>query len=202
MNYFLLSPQDSRGRDVAVACAPVSAPPYFILMEEMANCLRPPFDLVLKQVSFSKTGSIESDDLSNLKRPWSDYQPNSFAWPLMSLKLRDIIDCHASGEEQYEWLPINIHSEKGDSRTYFVLIFNKPHDVLDLEHSVFHRFLDKPDHLVKPVFSQQKIGRLCVCAHSETLWQIPVGVYVNQEVRDAAKREGLEGLHFERVRVI
>ncbi|WP_201984893.1 imm11 family protein [Hymenobacter rubidus] len=200
MNYFLLSPQDSR--DVAVACAPVSAPPYFTLMEEMANCLKPPFDLMLKQVSFSKTGSVKSDDLSNLKRLWSDYQPNSFAWPLMSQKLRDIIDYYASGEEQYEWLPINIHARKGDSRTYFVLRFNKSHDVLDLEHSVFHRFPDKPANLVKPVFSQQKIGRLCIFACSEVLWQLPTGIYVNYEVRDAAKCEGLEGLHFEKVRVL
>ena len=121
MTHFFLSPRNSRS--VAVACAPDN-PAAYTLIPKLANKNRIPFDLTLKNVSFTNKGIIESDDLSGLKHSWFDYQPNSLAWPIMSERLRDIIDSHASGEELHEWLPVTINSEN-ESRTYFTLRFKE-----------------------------------------------------------------------------
>ncbi|WP_210515569.1 imm11 family protein [Hymenobacter terricola] len=200
MAHFSLSPQDSR--HAAVACAPENILPYFTIMAEIINQNKIPFDLTLKKVSFGKSGSVESPNLSGLKHQWFDYLPNTFAWPVMSERLREIIDYHASGDEQYEWIRVNINSETSGFRRYFMLRFKKQNDVLDLEKSVFHKLINKPKFLVNPAFSQEKIANLCVFGRPDDMfWQIPSGIYVSRQVWEDARRKGLAGLHFENARI-
>ena len=200
MTHFSISPQDSRS--VAIACAPEGISPYFTLMADLMTLDKAPFDLTLKNVSFGKNGSIESNNLSGLKHLWFDYQPNSFAWPIMSERMREVVDSHASGDEHYDWLPVNINSGATGPRTYFMLRFNKGNDVLDTENSVFHKLNHKPDLLVKPAFSKEKIANLCVFGRPDGMfWQIPSGIYVSRQVRKTAQREGFVGLHFENARI-
>jgi hypothetical protein len=160
-----------------------------------------PFDLTLKKVTFGPAGSTESDDLSGLAHVWVDYQPNSLAWPVVSARLREVIDQQASGLEHHEWVPVHVHGRGEASRPYYLLRFQQPNDVLDYEQSTFHRPDDRPALLVKPVFVQEKIAPLCVFAGDPEQWQITSHLFVSQAVRAAAKRAGLVGLHYEPCRV-
>jgi hypothetical protein len=160
-----------------------------------------PFDLTLKKVTFGPTGSIDSDDLSSLAHVWVDYQPNSLAWPVVSARLREVIDQQASGFEHHEWVPVNVHGCGEASRTYYLLRFQNPNDVLDYRKSTFHRPVGKPERLAKPIFVQEKIAPLCVFAGDPQQWQITSHLFVSQAVRAAATRAGLVGLHYEPSRV-
>jgi hypothetical protein len=199
MSHFALFPLNRKS--AAVACAPEETLPSHTLIDSLIGVNSLPFDLTLKDVTFGRNGSKTSDDLSHLKHLWFDYQLNSLAWPVLSAKLRTVIDQQASGREQYEWISVNIHRGEEETRPYYILRFKEQSDVLDMEKSTFLRFSDKPDHLINPTFSQEKIADLCVFTCSSMFWQIGAGLYVSKAIRDCAKREKLVGLHFESIRI-
>jgi hypothetical protein len=204
MTHYLMSPKNSR--QVAVAAFPPHLPlSAYALMspvpEELLTVDEFPFDLTLKKVAFIPKGSVESDDLSGLPRPWADYQPNALAWPLVSARLRAIIDRHASGQERHEWVRVTVRPGTGAGRPYHVLRFREQLDVLHKEASVFWPVAGKPDRLVDPAFAQEKITALSVFPYPSGCWQIPSGLCVSEQVKVAAKREGLMGLNFEDLRI-
>lgn len=204
MPHYLMSPKNSR--QVAVAVFPAYLPlrAYALLdpiPEELLTGDVLPFDLALKKVTFTPKGSVDSDDLSSLQRPWADYQPNSLAWPLVSARLRAIIDRLACGRERHEWVSVTVRPGTEAGRPYYVLRFREQPDVLAKEASLFWPVADKPDRLVKPTFAQEKIAALSVFPYPSERWQIPSGLCVSQQVKEAAQREGLVGLSFEDLRI-
>lgn len=86
--------------------------------------------------------------------PFSDYQANSEACRLCSIKLKTIIDQHKSPQDEIQWLPMIVKDEHGEERDYFILHFPVIYNVIDKENSTF--FGD--NQLIKPVFSLRKIG--------------------------------------------
>ncbi|MBO2010732.1 imm11 family protein [Hymenobacter negativus] len=203
MTHYFLSPKDSR--HVAVAFFPSQLPPSYALLDpvpaEVLTLDALPFDLVLKQVTFSKHGPEDSEDLSGLRHPWADYQPNTLAWPVVSARLRALIDRHACGREGQEWVRVTVRPATGPGRSYYLLRFTYQPDVLNEAASVFHPVANRPALLVKPVFAPEKIAGLSVFGYPSTSWQIPSGLCISREVKEAAKQEGLEGLHFEDLRI-
>jgi hypothetical protein len=199
MSHFALSPLNRKS--AAVACAPEETPPAYTLIDSLIGVNSLPFDLTLKNVTFSRNGSKTSDDLSHLKYLWFDYQLNSLAWPVLSAKLRTVIDQQASGREHYEWISVNIHRGEEETRPYYILRLKEQPDVLDMEKSTFLRFADKPDHLIHPTFSKEKIADLCVFTCPSMDWQISSDLYVSKAIRDCAERERLVGLNFESIRM-
>ena len=198
MTHFYFSPRNSRS--VAIACTPEPIIAY-TLIDSIAGFSHFPTDLKLKNLRFGAKGITESDDLTGLRYIWTDYQPNSLAWPLMSAKMRSIIDSHASGQEQHEWLTVNVYQGATNYREYYLLRFREQVDVLNFDKSYFLRFPDKPAHLCQPVFAQEKIANLCVLAAPSNDWQITSRIYVSKAVRMSAKREGLVGLNFEDIKI-
>jgi hypothetical protein len=204
MTHYFMSPKNSR--QVAVADFPAHLPLYaYALMdpvpEELLTVEELPFDLTLKKVTFTRKGSVHSDDLSSLRHPWADYQPNTLAWPLVTARLRAIIDRHASGLECHEWVRVTVRPGTGAGRPYYILRFQEEQDLLNREASVFWPVADKPDLLLTPAFAQEKIAALSVFPYPSGCWQIPSGLCVSKQVKEAAKREGLVGLHFEDLRI-
>jgi hypothetical protein len=204
MTHYLMSPKNRR--QVAVAVFPAHSPlRAYALMDPMPEELLTvdefPFDLTLKKVTFTPNGSVDSDDLSSLQRPWADYQPNALAWPLVSARLRAIIDRIATGQERHEWVRVTVRPGAEAGRPYYVLRFREQPDVLDEEASVFWPVADKPDLLVKPAFAQEKITALTVFAYPSERWQIPSALCVSKQVKEAAKQQGLVGLNFEDLRI-
>jgi hypothetical protein len=199
MSHFALLPLNRKS--AAVACAPEEIPASYTLLDSLVGINSLPFDLTLKNVTFGREGSKTSDDLNDLKCLFFDYQLNSLAWPVLSARLRTIIDQQASGREHYEWISVNIHRGEEETRPYYILRFKEQPDVLDMEKSTFLRFPNKSDHLINPTFSQEKIADLCMFTCPSMFWQIGAGLYVSQAIRDWAKREKLAGLHFETLRM-
>jgi hypothetical protein len=183
-----------------VAFFPPELPASYALMDPVpAEVL--PLDLLLKKVTFGKQGSMNSEDLSGLRHPWADFQPNALAWPVVSTRLRALIDQQASGREGLQWVRVTVRPSGGTGRPYYLLRFTHRPDVLNEATSVFYPVANGPALLVKPVFAQEKIAGLSVFGYPSEGWQIPSGLCVSGEAKKAAEREGLEGLHFEEIRI-
>lgn len=60
------------------------------------------------KLDVGKNGLIESNDLSDLKEIWLDYQQNSLAWPLMSERLKSIIEANLKQNEQIDWIECKV----------------------------------------------------------------------------------------------
>jgi hypothetical protein len=195
---FFLSPLNSKG--VAVACAPDGTPASSKLLEQLNGLTTLPFDLILQDVLFEKNGSRESSESGKLKHLYLDYQPNSLAWPIFSERLKNLLDSQTIGAKPFDWLNVTIKKNSKVSRQYYLLRFKTQPDVLNLEQSVFAG--RNADFLVKPVFDSKKIENLTIFSASKDDGQITSGIYVSQQVRDAAKAQSLVGLNFESTRTV
>lgn len=197
-NYYLLSWKN--GKDpLASAFAPKGIKEGQELIIELNDSSRLPFELVLVKLSVGKNGIIESKDFSDLKEVWLDYQPNSLAWPLMSEKLKILIEANLTGNEQIDWLMCNVKTEN-EERPYFILRFNKMLDVLDMQKTMF---VQGTDHIIRPVFASSKIIDYSVFnkPSSYDLWRITSGVYISEALKKAIKKAKLTGMDFEKTSV-
>lgn len=156
-----------------------------------------PFDFKLKRVKECKDGLIIDDDLSRLKEIWLDYPPNSLAWPIMSEKLKNIIDASLTGNEQIDWISCNLRN--GDEvRRYYIIRFNKKVDVLDKKKTLF---MDKKqEDVIKPVFSFSKIKyyNIFTCPASYDFWKIPSSFYIDEDIKKKIRKEKLIGIELEK----
>lgn len=117
--------------------------------------------------------------------------------------MRDLIDCHLTGEEGIDWISVTIYQDTTASREYYLLRFNEKKDVLNLEKSTF--ITNHPDLLIKAVFAQNKISNLSVFSKFfdiDNSWQIPHSICVSEVIRRQAKKEKFTGVHYEDARVI
>lgn len=157
-------------------------------------------DFELKRVKESKDGLIIDNDLALLKEVWLDYQPNSLAWPIISEKLKNIIDTNLTGKEQIDWITCNIRN--GDEiRQYYIIRFNKKMDVFDMNKTIF---MDKKqEDVIKPVFSFPKIKYYSVFPRPSfyDFWKFPTSFYVNEDIKKKIRKEKLTGIELEKVLV-
>ena len=77
--YFLLSWKKGK-EPLASAFAPKESKLGQDLISAINGTNMLPFELSLVKLDVGKNGLIESNDLSDLKEIWLDYQPNSLAW--------------------------------------------------------------------------------------------------------------------------
>lgn len=158
-----------------------------------------PFEFKLKRVALKKGELTISEIASEMKEYWVDYLPNSLAWPFMSEKMKSIINSKLSGLEGLRWIIVNIYS-LSDKRKYWIPIFEIKLDVLDLYKS---KFVSVPDHLIKPVFSLQKILRYSIF-HSPApydFWKITTGLYVCDEIKRELLKEKITGISFGNINI-
>lgn len=193
-NYYLLSGKNKL--QVAMAVAPKDVKLAQDLIIQLEGYSELPFELNLVRSTSGKNGLVESEDLTHLKEVWLDYQPNSLAWPLMSEKLKIIIEKRLTGNEKVDWITAVING-KGEQRKYYIPRFNKMLDVLDMQKTIF---VQGTDHIIKPVFSLSKISSYGIFSKplSDNLWKITPGIYVNEEVKKAIQNEKLKGVDFEK----
>lgn len=196
-NYFSLSGKNSS--KVASAFAPEGTKLAHLLISDLEGINNLPFDLGLVKLSVGKNGLIESNDLSDLKEIWLDYQPNSLAWPLMSEKLKSIIEDNLTGNEQIDWIECKVKNGN-EERPYFILRFNKMLNVLDMQKTMF---VQGTDHIIKPVFASSKISAYSIFSKpsSNDLWKITSGLYVSDILKKAIQKAKLTGVDFERTSI-
>jgi hypothetical protein len=196
--YFLLSWKKGK-EPLASAFAPKGSKLAQDLISELNGINKLPFELSLVKLDVGKNALIESNDLSDLKEIWLDYQPNSLAWPLMSERLKSVIEANLTGNEQIDWIECKVKNGS-EERTYFILRFNKMLDVLDMQKTMF---VQGTDHIIKPVFASSKISAYGIFSKPSLydLWKITSGLYVSDVLKKAIQKEKLTGVDFEKTTV-
>ena len=184
---------------LASAFAPKGSKLAQDLISELNGINKLPFELSLVKLDVGKNALIESNDLSDLKEIWLDYQPNSLAWPLMSERLKSVIEANLTGNEQIDWIECKVKNGS-EERTYFILRFNKMLDVLDMQKTMF---VQGTDHIIKPVFASSKISAYGIFSKPSLydLWKITSGLYVSDVLKKAIQKEKLTGVDFEKTTV-
>jgi hypothetical protein len=196
--YFLLSWKNGK-EPLASAFAPKGSKLAQDLISELNGINKLPFELSLVKLDVGKNALIESNDLSDLKEIWLDYQPNSLAWPLMSERLKSVIEANLTGNEQIDWIECKVKNGS-EERTYFILRFNKMLDVLDMQKTMF---VQGTDHIIKPVFASSKISAYGIFSKPSLydLWKITSGLYVSDVLKKAIQKEKLTRVDFEKTTV-
>jgi len=196
-SYYLLSGKNNP--KVASAFAPEGTKLAHELIPELDIVDELPFELNLVKLTIGKNGLIESSDLSDLKEIWQDYQPNSLAWPMMSEKLKSVIEKNLTGNEGIDWISAIVRTS-GERRMYYIPRFSKMLDVLDAQKTIF---IQGTDRIIKPVFSLSKINKYSIfhqpAAHN--LWKITSALYVNEALKKAVQKDKLTGIDFEKTSV-
>jgi hypothetical protein len=196
--YYLLSCKNGK-EPLASAFAPKGTKLAQDLILELNGISKLPFELSLVRLDVGRNGLIESTDLSDMKEIWIDYQPNSLAWPLMSERLKSVIEVNLIGNEQIDWIECKVKNGN-EERTYFILRFNKMLDVLDMQKTMF---VQGTDHIIKPVFASSKISAYGIFSKPSLydLWKITSGLYVSDVLKKAIQKEKLTGVDFEKTTV-
>lgn len=197
-NYFLLSGKSDNG-PIASAFAPKRTKLAQDLISELEGINSLPFELTLTKLLVGKDRLIESDDLTDLKGIWRDYQLNSLAWPLFSVKLRAVIESNLTGKEAIDWISAKVNGN-GEQKTYFIPRFTQILDVLDMQRTTF---VQGTNHVIRPVFSLLKVSEYNVfhMPDSNDYWKITSGLYVSEQLKKAMQAAKLTGLDFEKTSV-
>lgn len=197
-NYYLLSWKDGK-KPLASAFTPKGTKTDHDLIKELNGKSRLPFELDLIKLSISKNELVKSNDLTDLKDIWLDYQPNNLAWPLMSERLKLLVESNLTGKEEIDWLTCNIKS-KNEEKLYFILRFNKMPDVLDMQKTMF---VQGTEHIIRPVFAAFKVSSYNIFTKpsSHDLWKITSSLYVSESLKKAIQKEKLTGIDFEKTSV-
>lgn len=197
--YYLMSAKDERGSS-ASAFAPEGTKLAQDLISDLEGIRQLPFELNLIKLDVGKDGLIKSNDLTGIKNVWKDYQLNSMAWPLMSEKLKSVIEANLTGKEEVDWIAVVVNG-LDEQRTYYIPRFNKKLDVLDVEKTMY---VPGTNHTIKPVFSFSKINEYNAFTESSSgnnLWKITSAIYINESLKKAIQKENLTGVSFEVTRI-
>ncbi len=158
-----------------------------------------PFILYLKRVINEGGHFSKLDDISGLKKPWMDFQPNNLAWPIMSERMKLVIEKFLLADSDVEWLSVQIIGGN-EERRYYLPRFKRKLDVLNIEKTIF---VEGSNHIIKPVFSAEKLSNNIHFFHKPGIfWEITSGLYVSTELRDEIIKEKLTGIEFENVTVM
>ncbi|MBT1688997.1 imm11 family protein [Dawidia soli] len=194
MNYFELDFK-YKGKDpVASAFAPDA---YSVAHENialLAGKFELPFDFSLLKLESNKSGLVKSDDLTGLDL-WRDYLLNSLRWPLMSPKMRNVIEQNLTSAEKIDWIAANVYG--GDEkRTYYILRFTEENDVLD---SIKTKFVEGSNIMILPYYSIAKVEGLALFGVPGMFWEITASIYVSENMKNALQSAKLTGVKFEKI---
>jgi len=189
----------NKGKIGYVAYSKIKVGPSYEVIKTVVDASVLYFDLTIKEVIETKKGLIVNDSFDTSADIWLDYIPNSLAWPLMSEKLKNIIDNNITGEEGISWISANVECGS-ESKKYYILKFTKKPDVLNLDKTLF---VAGTDSIIKPVFAQDKILNLAIFSKPAYAdhWKIPHGLYVSEHLKKAMQKEKLTGLEFSQAKV-
>lgn len=116
-----------------------------------------------------------------------DYLSSNLGCRLCSDRLKGILQSCASSDDELQWLAVEVHRGT-EKRTYWVLHFPNPPDVLSPDKSIF-----AGEFVVKPVLSKDTIG-------SHQVFSFPKGgelpLFVAEPVKRAIEAAGYTGMEF------
>ena len=94
-------------------------------------------DCYFKKISVGKDSLIYEDAEENADL-WTDYPANWFAWPIMSEKLKDIIESNSTRKEGIDFIKMKVRHFSLE-KFYYILRFNKVIDSIDKENSSYYK---------------------------------------------------------------
>lgn len=156
-----------------------------------------PFELFLKKITTGKGDFQVSEDLSEVKHLWMDYQPNNLAWPLMSEKMKNVVSKNLTGKEGLVWIKAIVNGGN-EIKEYFIPRFLQKLDVIDEQKTIF---ISGTAHIIKPVFSFSKIENYNIFFSPQDYWEITSGLYISETLKNAIQKAKLTGIDFEKVSV-
>lgn len=175
MNECFLLTWAKENDDTAVAFAPEGTPPSHELIAKLEGVSELPFSLCLRE------GGPQ------------DYLANSLAWPMMSEKMKAVVVGNLKGTECISWISAIINIA-GRRVAYNIPRFQNKLDVLDFDKT---KYVPGTDHIMKPVFSFEKMKNYSFFTMPSMFWQITPSIYVDKGMKAALKAAALSGLDFE-----
>jgi hypothetical protein len=196
-NYFRIYTKDKAL--LPSAFAPKDSKFTLDLIPELDNTDVLPFELDLVILSIGRKGLIKSNNFKDVENLWLDLMPNSMAFPLMSNRLKEIIDRNLTGNEHINWIHAKIHGN-GEEQIYYIPRFEKMLDVLDVKNTIY---VEGTDHIIKPCFSITKISNYSIFHEpsSKQLSKITLFLYVNENIKREIIRNNLIGVGLEKIKV-
>lgn len=195
--YFSLNVSSSTTESVAYC--PENSLLSYELIDVLGKKKEIPYDLKIKKVTEGKKKLIVDDDLESLMNVWEDYLPNNVGLPLMSEKMKSIIVDNLTGNENIDWLTCNVWA-KDVCKTYFIIRFSSPLDVLDKEKT---KYINGTDLIIAPCFSSLKIVDFSIfpMPASDDLYKISINLYISEALKKAIEKEKLTGIDFGKIKV-
>jgi len=138
---------------------------------------------------------IKEVDLANT--PLADYLCNDRAWPLLSERVKVIIDSHLTGEEGLEWVKVNIDGPNGMSWIYYVPTFWKELDVLNHQKTTYI----EPGFIRRIVLDPEKIKNLAIFREPTATECVTPSLYITHDLKTALQQAELSGIKFPKVAV-
>jgi hypothetical protein len=172
-------------------------PLAYELIDKLRKKSELPFKLYLKTARKVKGRYMFEDYVSEDQFEWIDYHPNNLAWPLMSSRMKNIIENNLNGQEGVDWIRAILYGHL-TTRDYFIPRFQTKLDVLDFEKTTY---VKGTDHIIKPVFSLSKIANFSMFHLPEDFWQITSGLYINSKIKRELELSEITGIEFESVKI-
>jgi hypothetical protein len=192
-NYYFLA--ENIKPKTAIACKLGGTPLSHELIPSIIGKPVLEFELFLRSKPGENNDMMRNEDLSELKYTWLDYQPNNLAWPLMSERMKNLVVSHLTGMEEVVWIKVKING-LNEVRDYHIPCFINKLDVLDVEKTIF---VKGTSHIIKPVFSLNKIVNFAMFHAPYLHWEITSALYVCESLMNVFKEQKLTGLAFERI---
>jgi len=142
-------------------------------------------------LSVGRKSIIESDNLSEIKHLWPDYIGNERVLPIMSEKMKDIIESNLKGTEDVFWIPITIEAN-GKVRPYYILRFQKQIKVLCKAKTEYLYSV-----VSKAVFYKEKALKYSVIPLQEnSLWNVLGNFYISSEIKRQLVKADVTGIKY------
>lgn len=155
-----------------------------------------PFGFRLGLITSSRKGLVYGFDLDGISQPlWPDYLNSTLAVGLFSQRFRDIVCRHLTGNEDIDWIRCLV-SYRDEAREYFMLRFLTDPDVLDPDHS---SYAPNSDYITIPTFRYEKISAVSIFPTNASHSEIPIRIYVRNDIRLDTLREQLTGMSFHKL---
>ena len=194
--YYWLTWSAKNEDNTKIAYAPSDTPLAHELVSKVSNMKELPFDFELKSVKVDTQGLSILNDNEQEYVP-VDYLPNSLAWPLMSNKMRDVINGLLMGTEKVEWVKAKIKT-KEQTFLYFIPVFKTKLNTLDINKTMF---VPNTDHIIKPVFNYRKASKYLIFHGHSLFWQITSEIYVSNLLKLELLKKSLSGIQFQEIKM-
>jgi hypothetical protein len=125
-----------------------------------------------------------------------DYLNNNCPLPVVSPKMKQLIDENTTEKDGIIWLDIvvNTPTRKLIFHLLTLTIFN---EVLDKSKTIY---VANTDHVVKPVFDVNLISDINVFTKGNSFnWQMPSSVFITDRLKKAIQKAKLTGVKFEQI---